>query len=338
MLYTKVLEKKQEMQGFTCNPVMDAFNLDLCKVLDELAKNDKYVKRRLYKTIDLLNRTEGLDFNDYFRSAFEAYNEAVIYYLLKLKGVTINNIPEKKIPTPDFEVKFESENNERELDIKSIFIEVKTLSFAEGNLQYCRAQQSALEANIKLEDQFKRGRHVCSAEYEVVPFGAKVRSLTDEIEILINKIDQNIKEEQYKYNDGKDTILLVSLSQYIFPCKDFESLPIYLEKHLKCCVSGRQWMVAFGRIGDRVYIPCEFEGKPNIDDNLNNEGILNCYPYIKGIIFCSGSSVDDIHFYGFYRYKEYNSDSARFIREICDLYNDDQNSNGYSLFDAMMLM
>lgn len=105
------------MQGFTCNPVMDAFNLDLCKVLDELAKNDKYVKRRLYKTIDLLNRTEGLDFNDYFRSAFEAYNEAVIYYLLKLKGVTINNIPEKKIPTPDFEVKFESENNERELDI-----------------------------------------------------------------------------------------------------------------------------------------------------------------------------------------------------------------------------
>ena len=59
MLYTKVLEKKQEMQGFTCNPVMDAFNLDLCKVLDELAKNDKYVKQ-IAKSLE--TRRESLFF------------------------------------------------------------------------------------------------------------------------------------------------------------------------------------------------------------------------------------------------------------------------------------
>ena len=49
MLYDTVLKKKQELSGITCNPIMDAFDLDLCKVLDELAVNDNFVKARLYK-------------------------------------------------------------------------------------------------------------------------------------------------------------------------------------------------------------------------------------------------------------------------------------------------
>lgn len=226
MLYDTVLKKKQELSGITCNPIMDAFDLDLCKVLDELAVNDNFVKARLYKILNELSLTNGIDYNDHYNRAFDAYNETVIYYLLQRKGFDIEHVPEETMPTPDFKVTFNAKNWDRKDVIKSIFIEVKSLSFADGNIQYKKVQQSSLNSNIKLEEQHKCGKSICSSEYEVSPLGEKDKGLTSEIEILINKINQNIKEAQYNYKDGQETILLVDLSQYIFPRKISDCLPI----------------------------------------------------------------------------------------------------------------
>lgn len=49
MLYDIVLKKKQDTSGITCNPIMDAFDLNLCKALDYLAINDRFVYNRLEK-------------------------------------------------------------------------------------------------------------------------------------------------------------------------------------------------------------------------------------------------------------------------------------------------
>lgn len=139
MLYDTVLKKKQELSGITCNPIMDAFDLDLCKVLDELAVNDNFVKARLYKILNELSLTNGIDYNDHYNRAFDAYNETVIYYLLQRKGFDIEHVPEETMPTPDFKVTFNAKNWDRKDVIKSIFIEVKSLSFADGiyNIKRC---------------------------------------------------------------------------------------------------------------------------------------------------------------------------------------------------------
>jgi hypothetical protein len=50
MLYDIVLKKKQETSGITCNPIMDAFDLNLCKILDSLVERDDFVSDRL-KTV-----------------------------------------------------------------------------------------------------------------------------------------------------------------------------------------------------------------------------------------------------------------------------------------------
>lgn len=332
MLYEKVLEKKQELCQITSNPIMDAFDLELCKELDKFAKKDEYVKKRLKKCFDQLVLTKGMDFNEHYKSAFENYNEAVVYYFLKQKGFEVDNIPEMKTPTPDFEVTFDSENYNGQCDKKDVFIELKTLSFAEGNIQYKRVQSASMEANVKLEEQRKHGARICFAEYEVTPLGDKANGLTAQIEILIGKLDQNIKKDQFTYEVDKETILWVDLSQYGFPSDEFECLPIYPNEYSKSYVSGMLWMVAFGCDKERIYKSCEFEGKPNIDKHLNRTGILNSYEFIKGIIFSSGVRADEKKIYGFYRYKEQDSDSAMFISQACDFYNDDMNSNGYILF------
>lgn len=333
MLYDIVLKKKQDTSGITCNPIMDAFDLNLCKVLDNLAINDRFVYNRLEKVSKELQLTSGIDYNAHYNSAFDAYNETVIYYLLQQKGFDIKNVPEEKRPTPDFEVIFKSRNWEGKVDIKSIFIEVKSLSFADGNLQYKKVQQYSLDANIKIEEQRKCGRSICFGEYEVSPLGEKDKGITTEIEILINKINQNIKEAQYNYKDGRETILLVDLSQYIFSRDISDCLPIYPDSKKKCCISGLLWMVAFGCYGERIYSCCEFEGKHNFDRNLERQGILISHSFIKGIIFCSGAEYNKKNFYGFYRHNEEDSDSALFICQACDFANDDQNSNGFKFFE-----
>ena len=113
MLYDTVLKKKQELSVITCNPIMDAFDLDLCKVLDELAVNDNFVKARLYKILNELSLTNGIDYNDHYNRAFDAYNETVIYYLLQRKGFDIEHVPEETMPTPDFKVTFNAKNWDR---------------------------------------------------------------------------------------------------------------------------------------------------------------------------------------------------------------------------------
>ena len=108
-------------------------------MLDELAVNDNFVKARLYKILNELSLTNGIDYNDHYNSAFDVYNETVIYYLLQRKGFDIEHVPEETMPTPDFKVTFNAKNWDRKDVIKSIFIEVKSLSFADGiyNIKRC---------------------------------------------------------------------------------------------------------------------------------------------------------------------------------------------------------
>lgn len=189
--------------------------------------------------------------------------------------------------------------------------------------------------HIRIEESLKRGNRVGSGFYVVSPLGYKNIDYTSGIEILIKKINQNIKEDQYHYEEGKDTILFVDLSQFAISFKMCECLPVYPDMNKKCSVSGRLWMIAFGRMGERVYDCCEFPGKKNLNRELQQIGILEGHEYIKGIIFSSGVKQEEKKLYGLYRYKDQDTDAVKFMGEVCDFVNDDKNSWGYEYFDNL---
>lgn len=255
--------------------------------------------------------------------------------MLQKKGFTLKKIPESSAPTPDFEVNFTIKDWTGRDIPKSVFLEVKSLSFADGILQYQKAQQASLDMHIRIEESLKRGNRVGSGFYEVSPLGYKNIDYTSGIEILIKKINQNIKEDQYHYKEGKETILFVDFSQYIFPFRMCECLPVYPDMNKMCCVSGRLWMIAFGRMGERVYDRTESFVKKNLNRNLQQIGILEEHEYIKGVIFSSGAKQEEKKLYGLYRYKDQETDAAKFIHEVCDFVNDDKNSWGYEYFDNL---
>jgi hypothetical protein len=334
-IYDVVLKKKQEVSLITCNPMLNAMDLEYCKLLDSLASTDAFVAKRVGICLKELKLAGGIDFNGHYLTAFDAFNEAVTYYDLQQRGMIVHNIPETSKSTPDFEVEFTYKEYDGKQITEKVLLEVKTLAFANGNLEYRKAQEAAFESNLSLEEQSKNGRRICTADYCIMPLGDSNTGLTFEIEELIKKICNNIKEKQFNYGNGKDTILYVDLGQLMYPFKEEECMPVYPDvlKHFSAC--GRLWMVAFGREGDRIFSWPEFEGKGNFDDDLHISGIMNSYDYIKGIIFSSGSEKGKRKLYGLYRYKEAEMKTAIFINKVCDFMNDDMNTNGYLFFEKL---
>ena len=337
-LYDIVLQKKQEKANITTNPTLDAFNNEYCKKLDNLANTDIFIKEKIGKIISELDLAGSIDYNDHYRTAYNNYNEAICYYELKNKGFVIRNIPEnRKQPTPDFEIEFSYDNWNKETITKKIYIEVKSLSFADGNNLYKKIQENALNCNIDLEEQRKKGKQICTTILEISPLGNRVNGLTSEIEEINKKINNNIKSKQYQYGNSNDTILLIDLSQYIFPFKLEDCLPIYPNIENKCCVSGRLWMLAFGKKNERIFGCPEFEGKCCFDKDLEHSGILVCNDNIKGIIFTSGTSPNDKVFHGFYRYKEKELDTTTFLSQCCEFLNDELNTFGFKVYEKNMI-
>ncbi|MGX8689081.1 MAG: hypothetical protein ACSW76_00350 [Bacteroidaceae bacterium] len=331
-LYNLVLKKKQEVSQISCNPTLGAMDLLYCKILDDLVATDAFVAGRVDSCIKELSLAGGIDFNGHYLTAFDMYNEAVTYYDLQQRGFKVHNIPETTTPTPDFEVEFTYRDWDGTQVAENVFIEVKSLAFANGSQEYKKAQAAAFECNVHLEEQRERGRRFCTSEYCVSPLGEKDNGPTFEIEEFNKKISNNIKVSQFKYGNGEDTILFVDMSQYMFPFKEEECLPIYPNILRHYSTSGRLWMIAFGINGERIFTWPEFEGKGNFDRLLERPGILNSHDYIKGIVFCTGSEKGKRKLYGLYRYEEEELKTSNFICQVCDFVNDDKNTNGYKFF------
>ena len=333
-LYEAVLKKKQEVIQITCNPTLGAMDLDYCKILDSLVPTDGFVASRVKSCLKELELAGSFEFNGHYLSAFDAYNEAVTYYDLLQRGFIVRGIPEASSSTPDFEVEFTYTEGDGTQKTEKVYLEVKSLAYANGNEEYKKAQDAAFESNVRIEKQRIRGRRFCSSEYCVSPLGDKDTGPTAEIEEFNKKICNNIKPSQFNYGNGEDTILFVDMSQYMFPFKVEECLPVYPNVLRHYSASGRLWMIAFGIEGERIFSWPEFEGKGIFDKLLERPGILNCdeFSYIKGIIFCSGSEKGKRKLYGFYRYEDEELKTTNFICHACDFVNDDKNTNGFRFF------
>lgn len=321
MLHDRILELKQEVPTITNNPVMDAFNLEECKYLDSQYSTDTFIKSKVDSCLNYLSNLK-IDFNPSYKSAYEEYNEAMVYIDL-YKKYTTTRIPEAKTPTPDFRL---TDNGELPFDI---YVEVKALSFLDGNLNYIEAQKSSLEANIAIEKQLNDGKQIAFGETIISPFlkRNKLPSTKDLIEIYIDKITNNIKIGQYALGD---TVLLVDIKQLLVGSHwDESGIALYQEGQMKSIVSGVLWHVAFGQTGDMIYKPIEFEGKPNTDSQLTKNGILVDNSFIKGLVFATYKNFHERKYLGFFRYEEQEEQSANFISLFCDLHNDNKNTEAW---------
>ncbi len=331
-LYLRINELKfYNSQLTVINPLLDVINMDFCLQLDYyLIKYDtNYVfyingKNKIFNLLRnfSIGRVEKLI------DAFDVYNELYNFYILS-KKIKIEPIATKSIKTPDF--KCTTQNGQ------DFFIELKSLGFSEGNLNYNKTIEEGYKCKIDLEKQLKTGKKIAFSAMSVSPLkkeNYKSHSIKYNIETIIDKINNNIKHGQFnnEYNSLLIDLRLIPITEW-----KYNSLPFYQENRYKSIVSGILWNVAFGKMDDNIFMPIEFEGKENIEGRLSRNGILIDYDDIQTLCFniYGLGNISENYFTGFYRS---NNDKPEMIENMlnsfCNFYNDDINSNAWKILQS----
>ncbi len=276
----KLLKLMQEINDIGSSFLMLYIKLDFIEKMELESEQNKSFKEALSQ-IDKLADKALKNVEDY-NSLTEIKNiYSEIYILSKLQSLlSINKIPETDSKTPDYKVRFRGED---------IYIELKSLNMLGGNLKHKDIMNDSLDTKIVAEEQIKDGSNVGMGIQVIQPYLShnKVYDHSSPklvIESLIDKINQNIKEQQYSLGD---TILLIDLSDQLpLISKPSEAIQEhYFDDVGNTNVSGELWNVAFGKLDDQILKPAEFEGANYLDGELEKEGILITHPYIKGLIF-----------------------------------------------------
>jgi hypothetical protein len=252
--------------------------------------------------------------------------EAQFYSGALERGVTLTRIPESNLEKrPDFKLTIQGQD---------VYFEVKTLSVVGGDAGILEALEASLTAKLSLEEQQRAGVRISSAVSVVQPFGKApyVKGLVKgPIEVLIDKFRQNLKKDQF---GSGPTFLVLNLSLFPFSNILRNLRPTFwTDNPFPMPVTGRSWMLAFGRQGYLVHGIAEFEGKPAIDGTLDKEGILTEYPFIHGLIILNTPWRTKNHMCVLMREADATDEPwGSLIRQLAgDAWNDDKDANGFAL-------
>ena len=332
-LEEKFLKIKQDTFSLTFNPLLSCFDQNKLSIIDNEEVNDSFLAERKKNILNLVKDIK-INFDSKLISAYDEYSEAMTYLKLKSKFDKVTKIHETKSKTPDFKIEFTSNHNDQSKDCV-VFAELKSLSFSAGNINYKNTMDQASESQIAIEKQIKSGKNICFGVTSVQPFNKNNNnydhtSIKDVIQIIIEKIDQNIKKDQFSQGN---TILIIDLKQLQLPFSFIEGgVPVFQEKQYNSIVSGIQWNVSFGKAGHLIYKPIEFEGEENIEGELERDGILLKRDWIKAIVFLVYSfSEEEPKITGLNKKGLINDCVEEFLHRLCDFRNDDKNSNGWEL-------
>jgi hypothetical protein len=333
MLKDIFLSLKQRTNSLTINPLLNSFDQEDLKLLDTEAVTEPFIAEKKKNILGLMKET-SIDYDPKLKSAYDEYSEAMTYLRLKNIFGKVERIAEGKEKTPDFKIELSYDDN-GEAKICTVYAELKSLSFASGNLNYKKTMEQGLDAQIDIEKQLKQGRQIGFGITEIQPLHKDNKkydptSTKYAIETVIEKIEQNIKEGQYSYGE---TVLIVDLKQLILPSYFKEGgVPIFQEKQYNSFVSGVQWNAAFGKVGYLVFKQIEFEGKENVDGELEREGVLVSRDYIKAVIFLDYALSDkQPKIVGLYKQRNVSDCVQEFLYKFCDFVNDEKNTNGWRL-------
>ncbi len=281
MLAQKFCDALARCNDVASNPylslLVNAVNAVHAKACDHVQPLDTYAS----ELIALIDKSPYFALDPRLTSEFvQMLGEAHFCSICVDMGLTLERVPKDDKETPDFRVTLEE---------SELYFEVKTFSVVGGYIGLKEAIESSLDAQIRVEDQLRRGKRIATAESVVHPYGDKpyrqgpIRSV---ITTLIDKIHQNFKPGQFSQSN---TFLVINLA--LTPSIRTENLvlrPAFCDNLMfPKAVTGELWMVAFARQGMLVHGIPEFEGKPCLEGSLDKFGILvdERFAKIAGLLF-----------------------------------------------------
>ncbi len=309
-------EHYRKISSITGNVLLDDIYRNMLPVYE---KNENHVDETEKKGI--LDRAKGLplDIDSSWTTFYQDFNELIIRLDLENKGFNVSKIREGCDKSPDYRIHYED---------CDIYGELKSLDFASGQYNHQKTQKDFLDANVKLEEQRKRGQRVCISETVVSPWGENTPD--DAITIikkLQEKILQNFKADQFKLGN---TVFFISLNMLLLKSPIQKTIYPVFEDEISL-VSGILWNLAFGKEGDNIFDYVRFEGRENLIGTLNTEGLLRQgeqkdLDLIKALIFCENKE-GIIEYYSLYRSKDEGLPTTHFAKDISKKVNDDLNSH-----------
>lgn len=238
------------------------------------------------------------------RELKNAYLEAYMYSKLKFL-LFIDKVPEASTKTPDFKVTFAG---------LPIYVEVKALNMAGGSFNDMRYMNAALDVKLELEKHTRKDGAFRLGSYSVEscesPNKPYVPGTTTIIQVLIDKISNNLKEDQFNLGD---TVLLVDICDLLPVPFPEDSIQEVYDRIDGCKVNGILWHTAFGSVDSLIYQGSEFAGK-FVTKQLDREGILNSSPFVKGLIFHINEN-----FYALAKVVDENTRVIDMMRYLCPI-------------------
>jgi hypothetical protein len=260
--------------------LIDYIKLDFIEKMETEAFRDDFFNETVNQ-LNIFTQKALANIEDYasLEGLKNKYSEAFIFSKLRALLV-IDKVPESNTKTPDFCAKFRGHD---------IYLELKSLNIFGGALKHQEIMLDGLAARIDAETQIKSGNIIGIGVQIIDPYKKHGKNSSDGsprliIESLIDKINQNIKKDQYLMGD---TILILDLSDQL----PLLSTPMQsIQKNYRGGTgadhaSGELWHVAFGKLGEEIYRPTHIDGIDHSDGMLEKQGILIEHRYIKGIAF-----------------------------------------------------
>lgn len=267
--------------------------------------------------------------------------EAQVCEVAQRAGVNLRRVPEARdLKTADYAL--------YDGAAPAAYFEVKTLSVVDGAHNLQDAIEASFQGQVELSERVSAGAPVAFAVVEG-PRGTKVpptgqpsearHPMKARIEHLIAKADSNYKPGQYAAGPTCMVLnLLLFDGHYNEPAFLRPVVAGYPEPwHL---ISGPYWTQAFGRCGDPVYGPAEFEGRPAIEGQLARDGILVQHADVRALLLLVHSWHQPPRFYGLWREAEHDSwhpgapheaMGAALLRLVGTNWNDDRDTNAWQL-------
>lgn len=315
---------QRETNAITDNPVLRHFSLPKCREIDERAKTERHIRERRATCLANL-RNCNIDYSSFYKNAFDAYNEIVVFDLLHGKGLVWFQDP-GTIPSPDYIWINQSGD--------AINIDLKTLSYNHDNSNFKDIQQQSLRSKISIEEQQAKKKPVAMGEpvfYSPFKKGENLDhyKVSTVIGSFIDKIQNNYKPSQLNFG-GRDGILLIDTIILGHPIFMQEALPVYIYPHLNQLKSGCLWNACFGKENDPMYDWVEFEGKPNIGEPLKKNGIMIGNQGPSAIVFITYRG-NETNLVGLHLSDLQSEQIGVSMNEICKFVNDELNSMYFNI-------